>query len=59
MPRLLQELFAPMEAATGEAPQAPAAAEEDLAIGWESATPALQFEGWEPAAVPSLGAPAY
>jgi hypothetical protein len=24
-------------------------ADDDLAIGWESACPALQLEGWEPA----------
>lgn len=28
--------------------------DDDLAIGWEAACPALQLEGWEPApAVPS------
>jgi hypothetical protein len=27
----------------------PAAGDDDLAIGWESACPALQLEGWEPA----------
>jgi hypothetical protein len=29
-------------------------ADDDLALGWESACPALQLEGWEPApAVPA------
>lgn len=26
-------------------------ADDDLAIGWEAACPALQLEGWEPAPV--------
>lgn len=26
-----------------------AASDDDLAIGWEAACPALQLEGWEPA----------
>ena len=61
MPHLLQDLFAPSQAMAGDAREtvAPPAADEDMAIGWESALPALQFEGWEPAAVPASGAAAY
>ena len=47
MPRLLQQLLAPLDpivhpAAAGET------ADDDFALGWECANPALQFESWEP-----------
>src|SRR4051812_39030257 len=59
MPRLLQQLLSPLqsEGAPAQRPADQQANEDGFALGWESANPALQFEGWEPAPVaPQSGA---
>jgi hypothetical protein len=50
MTRLLQQLFAPLDPHTAReaARTAEAMSDEEMALGWESANPALQFEAWEP-----------
>ena len=61
MPRLLQQLLAPLDRIALD-PREPAgrpAPEDDLALGCESANPALQFEAWEPSLPVQGPAPAY
>lgn len=54
MSRLLQQILAPLDASSRDARERALspASDDDLALGFESANPALQFEGWEPAALP-------
>lgn len=63
MPRLLQQLLSvPFETSAVD-PRAgvPASgADDDIALGFECATPALQFDSWDPAPLlPPSQAPAY
>ena len=50
MPRLFQQLLSPLDPRGGgaAAPLLPQV-DDDVALGWECANPALQFESWEPA----------
>lgn len=61
MSRLLQQILAPLDARAHDAREhaLQPASDEDLALGCECANPALQFEGWEPAATPQGPAAAY
>jgi hypothetical protein len=61
MSRLLQQILAPLDASARDARELAhqPASDEDLALGCESANPALQFEGWEPAATPQGSTAAY
>lgn len=53
MARLLQHLLSPFDAQARDARDRSGAAliDDDLALGFECANPALQFEAWEPAPV--------
>ncbi|MGZ5180022.1 MAG: hypothetical protein ACXWC2_06065 [Ramlibacter sp.] len=53
MPNLLPSRWSPLQWNAARTESA-VGADDDLALGWESACPALQLEGWEP--VPSLPA---
>ncbi len=62
MSRLLQQILAPRDANQRDAREnafSPSAFDDDLALGCECANPALQFESWEPAAMPKGPAGAY
>lgn len=61
MSRLLQQILAPFEGATREAREhaLQPAPDDDLALGFECANPALQFESWDPASTPQGSATAY
>jgi len=51
MPRLFQMLLSSPLAPRSDARPAQGAQsfeDEELALGWECANPALQFDGWEP-----------
>jgi hypothetical protein len=60
MPSMFQQALAKAHPLQGRVPpQLPAfPQDEDLALGCESANPALQLEGWEPQ-LPALPAPRY
>ncbi len=50
MARLFQPHLAPADAdGATRRDDAQPAADDDVALGWECANPALQFERWEPA----------
>lgn len=53
MPSLLPSRWSP-SARIPSSVDVAAAIDDDLAIGWEAACPALQLEGWEP--VPAVPA---
>lgn len=59
MPRFLQQLLSPLDGESStRGPSLAPAADDDIALGWECANPALQFESWEPAPVMApVGAP--
>ena len=61
MSRLLQQILAPLDATPRDAREhaLQPASDDDLALGFECANPALQFEGWEPAATPQGPAAGY
>ena len=61
MPRLLQQLLAPLDPLTRDPREfaAQPAQDDDLALGFECATPALQFEAWDPAHLQQGPAGAY
>ena len=62
MSRLLQQILAPLDADPRDARDRTLfqpAADDDLALGWECANPALQFESWEPAATTPGSAGSY
>ena len=48
MPSLLPSRWSPFSRIPARVETA-ASIDDDLAIGWEAACPALQLEGWEPA----------
>lgn len=54
MPSLLPSRWSSMSRMPAGADIATPMIDDDLAIGWEAACPALQFEDWDPApSVPS------
>lgn len=62
MPRLFQQLLSmsvegsSRDAREGDASSIP---DDDIALGFECATPALQFDAWDPAPLPPTPTPAY
>jgi hypothetical protein len=62
MSRLLQQILAPLHADACDSRDhafSQSISDDDLALGCECANPVLQFESWEPAAMPQGPAAAY
>jgi len=62
MSRLLQQLISgPIDPSVREARERvqPFFADDDIALGFECAAPALQFDSWDPAPLPPSPVPGY
>jgi hypothetical protein len=61
MPRMFHALTTPPGQPAGQAaaPAHDTSPADDIALGFESAVPALQFDAWEPAPVPPFAPDAY